>query len=143
MSHIPCSVMVFIRLISGDIVIQKFALPSQPLVNNAQKKPPRRPTTSIDPSHHTRASIFYIAPNIHTPSPIPPTSTSDPHTTHPTTMSSPTKPLASRSTNTSPTKPQPSEKPTSTLVMGNEDANKPKSMEYHRQVLQNRLAEEK
>ncbi|KAK3169292.1 hypothetical protein OEA41_008675 [Lepraria neglecta] len=58
-------------------------------------------------------------------------------------MSSPTKPLASRSTNTSPTKPQPSEKPTSTMVMGNEDANKPKSMEYHRQVLQNRLAEEK
>ncbi|KAL2055312.1 hypothetical protein ABVK25_004650 [Lepraria finkii] len=58
-------------------------------------------------------------------------------------MPSPHKPLASRSTNTSPTKPQTSEKPTATIGMDNEDANKPKSMEYHRQMLQNRLAEEK
>ena len=44
---------------------------------------------------------------------------------------SPTTPLSTRSLNTtSPTKP-PSEKPT--------EADKPKTMEYHRQVLQSKL----
>ncbi|KAF6241710.1 hypothetical protein HO173_000421 [Letharia columbiana] len=57
--------------------------------------------------------------------------------------SSPTKPLASRDINTSgpsPTKPKADQV---SNTVGKESANKPQSMEYHRQVLQSRLEEDK
>lgn len=54
---------------------------------------------------------------------------------------SPTKPLATRDVNTS--SPSPTKLKAEKPATEKEDANKPMSMEYHRQVLQSRLDEEK
>ncbi|KAL8830693.1 MAG: hypothetical protein Q9170_005621 [Blastenia crenularia] len=56
-------------------------------------------------------------------------------------MSPPTSPLKSRSTNTSLSSPTKTSKaPTTTADLKGEE--KPKSMEYHRQILQSRLEED-
>ncbi|KAL9070260.1 MAG: hypothetical protein Q9161_004953 [Pseudevernia consocians] len=57
--------------------------------------------------------------------------------------SSPTKPLASRDINTSAPSPTKLRADQASNTMDTEGANKPKSMEYHRQVLQSRLEEDK
>ncbi|KAL9127297.1 MAG: hypothetical protein Q9175_007766 [Cornicularia normoerica] len=56
---------------------------------------------------------------------------------------SPSKPLASRDINTSAPSPTKLKGDQAPNTMEKEGTNKPKSMEYHRQVLQSRLEEDK
>ena len=67
MSHTPCSVMVFIRLSGWRYRHTEIRVAVTTTSKQCSKKPPsRRPSTSIDPSHHTRASIFSKQTTRHT-----------------------------------------------------------------------------
>ena len=124
-----------------------FPRPNPPQYRNLTPLFPVHPAISQIPSQSIR-----VTPNIlqtaHEPSPFPQKNPIQHLPTMSTTTTSPTRPLASRDVNTSapsPTKLKADQLPTASTEKEVADDKKkpPKSMEYHRQVLQNRLDEDK